>query len=151
MRSCEVCSPGGAAAAAAPAAPAAAGIVVGVEVPEVGGERLGTENRCRVCWGPGDGEELRSGEVAMWETGLMAGKRERRLVALWGGGGGGDGVEEVEEVERSDWGLVIRLCSYSISILVAVRVGGSTELLNFGHVSMHESSLGDNICKIKFN
>lgn len=62
MRSCEVCSPG---AAAAAAVPATAGIVVGVEVPEVGGEGLGTENRCRVCWGPGDGEELRSGEVAM--------------------------------------------------------------------------------------
>lgn len=95
MRSCEVCSPGGAAAAAA-----TAGIVVGVEVPEVGGEGLGTENRCRVCWDPGDGEELRSGEVAMWETGLTA---ERRLVALWGSGGGGDSVVEVVEVvEWSD-------------------------------------------------
>lgn len=69
----------------------------------------------------------------------MAGKRERRLVALWGGGGGGggdgdggDGVSEVEEVEveeveRSDWGLVIRLCSYSISILAAVGSGSWRE------------------------
>lgn len=112
MRSCEVCSPGDATAAgsdavtaAATAATAAAvgivGLGAGVEAREVDGEGLGAENRSRVsreCWGPGDGEEPRSGEVAMWEAELMAapreragdcccaGKRERRLVALRDGG-----------------------------------------------------------------
>lgn len=113
MRSCEVCSPGG---ASSPAAAAATGIVVGgaggVEALETGGEGLGAENTCRAereCWSPGDDAELRSGEVATWEAELMAapraragdccccccccgGKRERRLVALAVRDGGDDGA-----------------------------------------------------------
>lgn len=121
MRSCEGCSArgsgaGGAGGGGGGGVVATADIVAGVELPEVGGEGLGAENRCRVCWGgPGGDEELSSGEVAMWETELMAvpsergrdcaGKSERRFVvvvvivvvvaALRGGGGGGGGDEAI--------------------------------------------------------
>lgn len=184
MRSCEVCSPGDAAAvggdavtaaaatttaatATAAVAAAAVGIVglgdAGVEAREVDGEGLGAENRSRVereCWGPGDGEEPRSGEVAMWEAELMAapreragdcccaGKRERCLVALRDG-------DDDEAIRPHSYLLFIIYCSFLppgrvggrfVWLQTDSRVGGQGNgrpyLNNRAARFLHESSLG---------